>query len=89
MPAAVAGFHGHGAQAVTRLHGRVQRLRESLHECLEHGARLGRIAGLVIQVGGLHGRFTLNIRGFSRRLRYLLELGRSLAGAVRFRVRHR
>src|SRR5271168_5592469 len=57
----------HGAQFAACIHGRIQGLREMLHEGLEHGARLRRIAGLVVKTRRLHGRFALHLNRLLRR----------------------
>src|SRR5579871_231782 len=80
---AVPGLLGELRELVAGLHGRIQRLREALHECLEHGARALGLSCLAVERRGLHGRLALNLQTLARRGGDALELGRRLRGSIR------
>src|SRR5438105_2273670 len=88
-PGGIAALGGVVRETLARFLGVADRRRVRADELLEHAHRAGAVAGLGVEVGGLHQRLALHGVSLGGACGDALELRGGLARPVGFRVGHR
>src|SRR5438477_2305060 len=88
-PGGIAALGGVVRETLARFLGVAERHRVRVDELLEHAHRAAAVAGLGVEVGGLHQRLALNGVSLGGVCGNALELRGGLARPVGFRVGHR